>query len=195
MTTLTQRPMQLLLVEFNELYARHLCRHSQAGINVLHLIALFVIWYAIYGLLFWIIGIEWVLAIPLFVYLAAVVPNVPIRVFAATVLFLAGILVAAVWLPVSWWSYIILIPVAYKLQAWSHKLYSVESDMREFNKKYEKGSTLFVVLLIYEVPIVLNYFFRIAACGLALAARHENTKPQAARLAEENQERAAAKAS
>ena len=27
----------------------------------------------------------------------------------------------------------------------------------EFNKKYTKGSVLFVVLLIYEVPIVLNF--------------------------------------
>ena len=49
--TLTTRPMRLLLVEFNELFERHLCRHSQFGINVLHLIALFAIWYAVYGLL------------------------------------------------------------------------------------------------------------------------------------------------
>jgi hypothetical protein len=58
MSTLTTRPMSLLRVEFNELYARHLCRHSQLGINVIHLIALFAIWYAVYGLLYWLVGIE-----------------------------------------------------------------------------------------------------------------------------------------
>ena len=36
MITLTDRPMGLFRVEFGELYARHLCRHSQFGINVAH---------------------------------------------------------------------------------------------------------------------------------------------------------------
>ncbi len=29
--------------------------------------------------------------------------------------------------------------------------------MTEFNRKYTKGYVLFVVLLIFEVPLVLNY--------------------------------------
>jgi hypothetical protein len=157
MTRLTTRPMSLLFVEFNELYARHLCRHSQLGVNVVHLLALFAIWYAVYGLLYRLIGIEWVLAVPALVYLAAVALNVPIRVLTATVLFLAVILGAAIFLPALWWAYVLMIPVSYKLQAWSHKLYDVESGMTEFDKKYSKGSILFVVLLIYEVPIVLNF--------------------------------------
>lgn len=157
MTMLTTRPMRLLFVEFNELYARHLCRHSQLGINVVHLIALTSIWYAVYGILYWLVGVEWVLAVPALVYLAAVAPNVPIRVFVATSLFLALIVAAAMWLPAPWWAYLIMIPVSYKLQAWSHKYYTIESDMTEFNKKYAKGPILFVVLLIYEVPIVLNF--------------------------------------
>jgi len=84
MTALTTRPMSVLLVEFNELYARHLCRHSQFGVNVVHLIALFAIWYSVYGLLYWLVDIEWVLAVPALAYLAVVAPNLPIRVFAAT---------------------------------------------------------------------------------------------------------------
>ncbi len=156
MATLTSRPMRLLLVEFDELCARHLCRHSQLGINVLHLIALFAIWYAVYGLLYWLAGVEWVLAIPALAYLAAIAPNVPIRVLASTLLFLGVIFAAALWVTIPWWAYLIIIPIAYKIQAWSHKLYTVETDMTEFNKKYTKGSVLFVVLLIYEVPIVLN---------------------------------------
>ncbi len=29
--------------------------------------------------------------------------------------------------------------------------------MTEFNKKYTKGFVLFVVLLLFEVPLLLNY--------------------------------------
>jgi hypothetical protein len=157
MTTLTNRPLRLLLVEFNELYARHLCRHSQLGVNIVHLIALFAIWYAVYGLLYCALGVEWVLAVPALAYLAAVAPNVPLRVLAATTLFLGLILAAACFVLAPWWAYLIIIPVSYKLQAWSHRFFTIESDMTEFNKKYAKGPILFVVLLIYEVPIVLNF--------------------------------------
>ncbi len=45
MSTLTSRPMSLVRVEFQELYARHLCRHSQLGINMAHLVALFGVWF------------------------------------------------------------------------------------------------------------------------------------------------------
>ena len=37
--------------------------------------------------------------------------------------------------------------------------------MTEFNKKYAKGRVLFVVLLFYEVPIVLNYLSSAARLG------------------------------
>lgn len=156
MTPLSPRPMRLLRVEFNELCARHLCRHSQTGINVLHLIALFGIWYAVYGLLGGLVGIAWVPAVPALAYLAVVAPNLPIRVLTATALFLTLLVAAALWLPAPWWAELLLIPACYKLQAWSHKYYNVESDMTTFNQKYPKGALLFVVLLLYEVPIVLN---------------------------------------
>jgi hypothetical protein len=68
MTTLSNQPMSLFRVDFNELYARHLCRHSQFGINVIHFIALAAIWFAVYGLLYgllhWLVGVEWLIAIP-----------------------------------------------------------------------------------------------------------------------------------
>ena len=160
MNSLSPRPMRLLIVEFPELYARHLCRHSQFGINVAHLAALFGIWYAIYGLLYWLAGlvdIERVVFIPAGIYLAALVPNVPLRVFLASALFMGLMLAAVYWLPAPWWLNLLLIPTFYKLQSWSHKIYTAATDMTEFNRKYSKGSVLFVVLLIYEVPIVLNY--------------------------------------
>ncbi len=198
MPSLTNRPMRLLSVEFDELCARHLCRHSQVGVNVVHLIALFALWYAIYGLLFWLTGIEWVLAIPALAYVAVVAPNLPVRVFAVTVSFLGLIVATALLLPAPWWGYLVIIPASYKLQAWSHKIYTIERDMTEFNKKYTKGSVLFVVLLIYEVPIVLNVLFflrtQIEPSGVPVT---ESPQPalHSALLAGDHQETAGAKAS
>jgi hypothetical protein len=158
--TLSSKPMRLLVVEFDELYARHLRRHSQFGINVAHLLALFGVWYAVYGLLYWTIGINWSLTIPAALYLAALAPNVPLRVLAATTVYLALIAAAVLLVPQPpFWVFLILIPVCYKLQSWSHKFYTISLDMTEFNKKYRKGSALFVVLLLYEVPILLRYLF------------------------------------
>jgi len=189
--------LSLLLVEFNELYARHLCRHSQLGVNVVHLISLFATWYAVYGLLHWLVGIDWVLGIPAVIYLAALVPNVPMRVLASTALFLAFIVEAVIWLPAPWWAYLVIIPVFYKVQAWSHKLYDVEFDMTEFNQKYTKGPVLFVVLLIYEVPIVVNFLCQAHWRAELRKEPVERLQPaaRAARLAADNQETAAAKAS
>jgi hypothetical protein len=184
--------MRLLLVEFNELYARHLCRHSQFGINVVHLLALFAIWYAVYGLLYCVVGLEWVLAVPAFAYLAAVAPNVPMRVLAATTLFLGLIVAAACFVPAPWWGYLIIIPVTYKAQAWSHRYFTIESDMTEYNKKYAKGPALFVVLLIYEVPLVLNFLLFAQSEPEALTKGMTFANASGS---EEDQERAAAKAS
>jgi hypothetical protein len=172
--------MRLLLVEFDELYARHLCRHAQFGINVLHLLALFVTWYALYGLLFWATAAEWAPAIPALLYLAALAPNLSYRILAATAVFVALIVAAVLLLPLPpFWVLLILIPLAYKLQAWSHTVYTMETDMTDFNRKYRKGGVLFVVLLLYEVPIIMRYFFQ--APGVAEVGRgpdqHEATAP------------------
>lgn len=164
MTALSARPMSLYFVEFNELYARHLCRHSQFGINVIHLIALYGVWYGVYGLLQTLIAalgvVTWIIAIPAAVYLAAVMVNVPFRVFAATAVFMAAVLAPVLFAPLPWWLswvYLLLIPVCYRVQSWSHSVYTIEMDMTEFNRKYSKGRVLFVVLLMYEVPILMNY--------------------------------------
>lgn len=172
---LSAKPMGLLLVEFDELYARHLCRHSQLGINVIHLIALFAVWYAIYGLLYWAFGVEWVLAVPAWLYPAALAPNVPVRVLLASALYVGLIIAAVVLLPQPpSWVYLILIPLFYKLQSWSHKLFTVSTDMTEFDNKYRKGGVLFMVLLLYEVPIVLQYLlFRPRFCDRPVGAAHE----------------------
>ena len=53
MEALSSRPVNVVRVEFEELNARHLCRHSQFGINVAHLVALFGVWYAVYSIMYW----------------------------------------------------------------------------------------------------------------------------------------------
>ena len=158
MSTLTARPMSLVSIEFDELYARHLCRHAQFGINVAHLLALLGTWFGVYGALYWLVPSEWALIGPAITYLVAMAPNVPLRVWLACTLFMAGLVALVLWVPLlPIWAYLIQIPVWYKLQSWSHRLFTVENDMTEFNRKYQKGFVLFVVLLIYEVPLVLNF--------------------------------------
>jgi hypothetical protein len=158
LTKPTSRPLSLLHVDFEDLYARHLCRHSQLGINVAHLVALFGIWYAVYRIVYSLVPVEWVPVALAAAYLAVLVPNAPLRVLAATGAFLALFVVAVIWLPaLPIWAYLVMVPVFYKLQSWSHKVFNVERDMTEFNKKFPKGRVLFVVLLFWEVPIVLNY--------------------------------------
>jgi hypothetical protein len=158
MSTLTSRPFSLINVEFPELYARHLCRHSQFGINVAHLAALFGVWFGVYGALFWLFKTEWLPIAMAVAYVAAVAPNVPLRITVATGLFAAFLAAAVLLLPtLPIWAYLVMIPVFYELQSWSHKLFNVERDMTEFNRKYRKGFVLFVVLLFFEVPLILNY--------------------------------------
>ena|SRR6516162_898549 len=166
MSPLTSQPMSLLHVDFRELYARHLCRHSQFGINVAHLAALWATWWAAYAALYWLAvawlnQAEWLPPLLAALYLGVLVPNIPVRVLIVTALFLVLFVLTVLWiplLPVSlFWLYLLLIPFCYKLQSWSHSIWTVERDMTEFNKKYTKGPVLFVVLLFYEIPLVLNY--------------------------------------
>ena len=150
--------MSLVRVEFDELYARHLGRHSQFGINVVHLAALFGVWFGVYGTLYWLFLTEWLPVAMAGSYLAVLVPNVPLRVALATACYLLGLVSAVLLLPaLPVWVYLVMIPVFYELQSWSHKWFPVAHDMTEFNRKYTKGFVLFVVLLFCEMPILLNY--------------------------------------
>jgi hypothetical protein len=158
MSTLTSRPMSLRRVDFEELYARHLCRHSQFGINVVHLAALFGVWYGVYGIVYALVRVDWLPAALAAAYLALVAIGSPARVSVATAVFLALFVAAVLFLPeLPIWVYAVMIPVCYELQALSHKVFTAATDMREFNQKYPKGFVLFIILLIYEVPLVLNF--------------------------------------
>jgi hypothetical protein len=158
MSIATPRPLSLLRVDFADLYARHLCRHSQLGINVAHLAALFGVWFGVYGLAYALTGLVWLPVALAAAYLALVALNAPPRICLATAAFLALFVGAVLSLPeLPIWAYVLLVPVCYKLQDWSHKIFTAAADMTEFNRRYPKGLVLFVVLLVYEVPLLLNY--------------------------------------
>ena len=161
MSTLTSEPMTVLRVDFRELYARHLCRHSQFGINVVHLAALFGVWFGVYAVVYLLARVEWLPVALAVGYLGLVAINAPLRVVVATAALLALFVAAVLALPEQplWMVpvYLVMIPVCYELQSLSHKVWTASEDMTEFNRKYAKGRVLFVVLLINEVPLVLNY--------------------------------------
>jgi hypothetical protein len=167
MSTQTHQPLSLRHVDFDELYARHLGRHSQIGINVAHLAALYGLWFGVYATIYQAVlhanlPAGWLVIVALAVtYLALVAMNAPSHVSLATAVFLAFFVASVLALPKlsSWWSlaFFALVPIFYKLQSWSHKIWTVASDMTEFNRRFPPGRTLSSILLIYEVPICLNY--------------------------------------
>lgn len=150
--------MNPLHANFAELYERHLCRHSQLGINVGHLVCVFGTWISLFGILYnltespaLVLGIT----VP---YLAVLAANVPLRVFAAVLVFFVVFFTAFFALPTQpIWLSLFVVFFIYKVQNWSHRYWNVERDMTEFNRKYPKGVKLFILLTVYELAILLNY--------------------------------------
>jgi hypothetical protein len=166
MSLSTTRPMSLIRFDFNDLYARHLGRHSQFGINVAHLAALYGLWFGVYATIAqaaFRLGVppSWPLTSLAVIYLGLVATNAPLRVSLATAAFLAVFVVSVLALPrLPGWSmlaFLLMIPAFYKIQAWSHRIWTVAADMTEFNRRFPPGRTLRLILLIYEIPICLNY--------------------------------------
>jgi hypothetical protein len=155
--------MNMLRVNFQELYQRHLCRHSQYGINVVHLATVIGSYLGVFWIAGWLlsalgIDLPWVLLlfpVPYFVVLAF---NVPIRVQVACVVFVAGfffLFFAIPPLPV--WLCPVLLIVCHLVQNWSHRVWNIERDMSAYKDKYKKGPALSLLLSFYELPILLNY--------------------------------------
>lgn len=157
MVTLSERPMNLFRVEFEELYQRHLCRHSQFEVNVVHCVTLLGILYSFGGILYWLIPLSLLLILGVF-FLLLVAFNLPPQLSLVTILLAMGLCGAIYYGPLPWvWGYLILIPLCYKLQTVSHQIYSHEHDLTEFKGKYPPGALLYSILMLYELPIVLNY--------------------------------------
>jgi hypothetical protein len=150
--------LSLLRVNFAELYERHLCRHSQYGINVSHLATVVGCYLGVFGLLGRVIEAPWpLLTIPL-VYLAILAINAPARLLAACALFMGLFFALFLSLP-TWpvWLSVGLIVLSHQVQNWSHRWWNKERDMTKFQAKYRKGPFLFTLLSLYELPILLNY--------------------------------------
>lgn len=172
--------MNVLKVDFQELYERHLCRHSQPGINVAHLGSVAITYFGAFLLISHFLAwpgspgwLWWLLPVALVPYFATLARNLPWRLVVVTVFGFALLLLAvysspalATWLvlPLS----AALIALGHKSQAWSHRVWTKELDMTEFNKKYPKGPKLFLLLSVYELPILLNYLV-FAARGAVVA--------------------------
>lgn len=160
--------MNILRINFYELYQRHLCRHSQFGINLWHALSVYGVYFSVYSLVAFVIRtllpkvtpaesglLLLLLSLP---YLAILVRNTPATVMLLTLVSTALLITGAVLTPfIPFWLHLILIPVWHRVQVISHKRYTLQRDMSAFADKYKKGTTLFVLLALYELPILLHY--------------------------------------
>lgn len=150
--------MNLLNVEFLELYRRHLCRHSQFGINVLHLMGVAGIYVSLFAIAFALPGTPWIIGVGLSIYLGILAANIPFRLLLINAAFVLFLLLLFRSLPdINVWVYVVMIFIWHRFQIWNHKLFDKHHDMSEFEQKYQKGFLLFVLLSLYELPILLNY--------------------------------------
>ncbi|MBA4018923.1 MAG: hypothetical protein C0483_17280 [Pirellula sp.] len=151
--------MSLLNADFSELYRRHLCRHSQFGINVLHLVAVVGIYISLLALLLKLPAAPWIIGVLLTAYLAVLAKNVPAFVMLLVAVVIAALLGVTLLLPAApIWLHLLLLVGWHRFQVWNHRIYHNHFDMSEFQGKYRKGPALFVMLAVYELPILLNYF-------------------------------------
>ena len=143
---------------FGELYRRHLCRHSEWGINVWHLVAVIGIYLALLALVRLLPGAVWLIGAGSAIYLGLLAVTVPPRVWMACVAVVAALAATAFVLPESpWWLPPIVFVALHRFQVWQHRMYSRSYDMTEFAGKYRKGPKLALLLAVYELPILLNY--------------------------------------
>lgn len=167
--------MNILSVNFEELYQRHLCRHSQFGLNIGHLGSVIAVYFGLCGIVYEItarfVGYdhpEYVIAALVTPYLLVLLFNLPIKVWLSALVTVAGIVSAAYFLcphislpegfeKLTTVLYIALILAAHRYQNWAHQFYHKEKDMTQFQQKYKKGLVLFFLLAVYELPILLNY--------------------------------------
>lgn len=160
--------ISIFKVDFEELYQRHLCRHGQLGLNVLHLISVYGVYLSIFCLAAMVVnsiapqssfaartGLLFAMAIP---YLIAITVNVPLLLLAAIAATVLAFSIVAMSVPVlPWWLHLMAMVLWHRTQVWSHRIYTLHRDMSRFEARYPKGKALFIVLAIYELPILYRY--------------------------------------
>jgi len=150
--------MNLFRVDFQELYRRHLCRHSQFGLNVWHLIAVAGVYFALFGIAFALPGAPWIVGSVLTAYFVILACNIPLSLLFLNFLLIGILLLGFRVVPeVPVWVHVVMLLIWHRFQVWQHRIYHQSADMSEFASKYQKGLALFVVLAVYELPILLNF--------------------------------------
>ena len=160
--------MNILRINFYELYQRHLCRHGQFGINVWHIIAVYGVYFSLCSLAAFVVKgllpqtsptIQICVLILLFTpYFGVLLRNIPMPVFLLTFFSSMLLITTAIATPgIPFWLHLILIPSWHRVQLLSHRRYTLHHDMSSFDQTYKKGRTLFVLLAVYELPILLQY--------------------------------------
>jgi hypothetical protein len=150
--------MNLLRADFQELYRRHLCRHSQFALNVWHLTAVVGVYLALYGIVFALPGGEWIVGSVLAAYFLILAFNIPFKVLVANLALVGALLAVFLALPeVPVWVHVVLLLGWHRFQVLQHRIYNKSLEMSEFAEKYRKGFTLFALLAVYELPILLNF--------------------------------------
>ena len=160
--------LRILSINFDEVYQRHLGRHSQFGINVLHLIAVYGVYFSVFclaraaltaglpqlspaelTLLLFGLSVPW---------LAVLMWNVRMGALLLSVLSAILLSIAAALLPLPLWLALPLLPVWHQLQQVSHRWFTEHRDMSRFAAGYPKGAKLVIMLAVFELPILLHYF-------------------------------------
>jgi len=150
--------MNPLRADFQELYRRHLCRHSEFGINILHLVAVAGVYLAVFGIAFALPGASWIVSGVLFTYFLVLAANIPFRLLVVNTVVIGSLLTLFLMLPeIPVWIHMVLLVAWHRFQVWQHKIYHRHSDMSQFEQKYQKGWALSVLLAVYELPILLNF--------------------------------------
>ena len=162
------QPLSILRINFDELFRRHLCRHGAFGINVLHIVSVWGVYCSLlaieYRVLQWLFpaGLLWqliaVMLLSLLPWLTVVAVNVPVAVLLATAVMSLALCLPAALQPFPAWLHLLLLPFWHQLQLVSHRFYAEHRDMSEFATRYRKGWFLSVLLAVYELPILTQFF-------------------------------------
>ena len=160
--------LRILSINFDEVYQRHLGRHSQFGINVLHLIAVYGVYFSVFSIARSAVSaglpqlstpertvLLFGLSVP---WLAVLMWNVRTGPLLLSVLSAMLLSLAAAVQPLPLWLAIVSLPAWHQLQQLSHRWYTEHRDMSRFAPGYPKGARLVIMLAVFELPILLHYF-------------------------------------
>jgi hypothetical protein len=168
--------MNIVNINFDEVYRRHLCRHSEFGINVLHIGSVCGVYLSLLAIEFR--CLQWLLPdasvwqlfsamlISLLPWLGVVAINVPGSVLLTTGGIVVALCLPAAAQPLPAWCHLLLLPLWHQLQLISHRFYTVHRDMSEFAERYRKSWHLSLLLAVYELPILVQFFLRNLRGGL-----------------------------